>query len=149
MTNPRYFTVDEANALIPELQQRFGRILQMRSQLRATYTRLEELGEAPSPETLMRTEGPHELLAQRGLFRALMEALQEEITEIEAEGVQIKDLDIGLCDFMAERGGRTVFLCWKYGENHVGFWHELHTGFAGRQPVDAGHDSDRPPRMFS
>ena len=49
--------------------------------------------------------------------------------------MSVKDLDIGLCDFLGERDGRDVWLCWQYGEKQVGFWHELDAGFAGRHPL--------------
>jgi hypothetical protein len=51
-------------------------------------------------------------------------------------GIVVRDLDEGLCDFPADRQGRLVYLCWKLGEDSIGFWHEVDEGFAGRQPVD-------------
>jgi len=147
MEKNRYFTVAEANALIPALEQSFGRILQMRAQLRGVYQTMEQLGESPSPETLARQDGTPELRSARGKFRGLMEALQEEIAAVTDTGVQIKDLDTGLCDFLGRRSGRDVFLCWQYGEKRIGFWHDLTTGFAGRQPVQDG-DEDLGPSVM-
>jgi hypothetical protein len=51
-------------------------------------------------------------------------------------GIQIKDLMIGLIDFVALRDGRDVYLCWKYGEDSIQFWHEVEAGFSGRQLID-------------
>ncbi|MEW6240591.1 MAG: DUF2203 domain-containing protein [Chloroflexota bacterium] len=51
-------------------------------------------------------------------------------------GIEVKDLTIGLVDFPALYDGRVVYLCWKYGEERVEFWHDLETGFAGRQVID-------------
>ena len=51
-------------------------------------------------------------------------------------GVQIKDINIGLLDFSALKDGREVYLCWKYGEWEIAFWHEVDAGYAGRQPID-------------
>jgi len=48
----------------------------------------------------------------------------------------LKDVDAGLVDFVGMRNGREVYLCWRYGEEEIGFWHELNAGFSGRQPVD-------------
>jgi hypothetical protein len=141
----RYFTIDEANALIPELELRFAKVMQLRAQLRASYEALDKLGEPPSADTLDRTSGPPELQRARGRFRGLMEALTEELRTIEETGVSVKDLDIGLCDFLGFREGRDVWLCWQYGEKRVGFWHDLDTGFAGRQPIEGG---ERPPRLL-
>jgi hypothetical protein len=129
------FTVDQANALVPQLEARFGTVMQLRSSLREAYETLEGLGETPSADTLQRTDGTAALRSARGRFRGLMEALTEELAAIEELGVAIKDLDIGLCDFLGEREGREVWLCWQYGEKRVEFWHELDSGFAGRRPL--------------
>lgn len=131
----RYFTVAEANALVPALEIRFGKVMQLRAQLRAAYEALEQAGEPPTAESLEQSAGPPELRKLRGRFRALLEALTEELGAVEALGVAVKDLDIGLCDFLGEREGREVFLCWQYGEKQVAFWHELDAGFGGRHPL--------------
>jgi hypothetical protein len=51
-------------------------------------------------------------------------------------GIEVKDIDMGLVDFRSNMDGREVYLCWKLGEEHISFWHELHTGYASRQPLD-------------
>lgn len=51
-------------------------------------------------------------------------------------GIEIKDLTIGLIDFVALYDGREVYLCWKYGEDSIQFWHEIETGFQGRRLID-------------
>ena len=63
------------------------------------------------------------------------DALVECIRRIDAAGVQVKDLDEGLLDFPAKRGGEDVLLCWKVGEPEVAFWHSIDEGFAGRKPL--------------
>jgi len=133
MERGRYFSVDEANALIPELESRFGAVLRLRSQLRAAYQELERDGEPPTAETLQRTDGGALRVQQRGRFRALVEALTGELQAIEQTGVTVKDLDTGLCDFLGVVRGRDVWLCWRYGEKSVTHFHELDAGFAGRQ----------------
>lgn len=50
--------------------------------------------------------------------------------------ISVKDLAAGLIDFLAVKDGRAIYLCWKYGEGSVQFWHEIEAGFAGRQPID-------------
>jgi hypothetical protein len=61
-----------------------------------------------------------------------MEAL---IQQVQALGVLIKDARIGLLDFPAWRDGREVYLCWRYGEKSVAYWHDTDAGFSGRQPL--------------
>lgn len=51
-------------------------------------------------------------------------------------GVLVKDINLGLLDFSALKGGREVYLCWQYGEEEIAYWHEVDTGYAGRQPID-------------
>jgi hypothetical protein len=47
----------------------------------------------------------------------------------------VKDINVGLLDFLADRHGRDVYLCWRYGEPRIEFYHDLHNGFNGRQPI--------------
>lgn len=61
---------------------------------------------------------------------------KDALAEMEAIGVQVKDLDKGLLDFPCLIDGRTVLLCWKLGEKEIGFWHSIEDGFAGRKPLD-------------
>jgi hypothetical protein len=69
-----------------------------------------------------------------------MEEMQTEmnagIAKVQGMGIEVKDLAIGLIDFRSIREGREVYLCWKLGEEHVSYWHELDTGYAGRQPLE-------------
>jgi len=55
--------------------------------------------------------------------------------QIQATGVLVKDLSTGLLDFPAMRGDQEVYLCWKHGETSIEFWHDMESGFAGRQPI--------------
>jgi hypothetical protein len=56
--------------------------------------------------------------------------------EIQDMGIEVKDLTTGLIDFVGLRNGREVYLCWKYGEESIQFWHEIDAGFSGRQLID-------------
>ena len=62
-----------------------------------------------------------------------LDALLHQILDM---GIEVKDLSIGLIDFVGVRDGREVYLCWKYGEDGVQFWHEIEAGFSGRQLID-------------
>lgn len=62
--------------------------------------------------------------------------VKDAMDEIDAMGVQVKDLDIGLLDFPCEVDGQIVLLCWKLGEKTITHWHGVQEGFAGRKPVD-------------
>jgi hypothetical protein len=62
--------------------------------------------------------------------------LDDLLHQVQATGVLIKDISIGLLDFPALREEREVYLCWKAGEDEIGFWHEIDEGFSGRQPIE-------------
>ena len=62
--------------------------------------------------------------------------VQDTLAEIDAIGVQVKDLDIGLLDFPCAVDDEVVLLCWKYGEEKIEFWHGMEEGFKGRKPID-------------
>jgi len=77
-------------------------------------------------------------------------ALKHALDQIEGTGALVKDLDIGLIDFISRFQDRDVCLCWKLGETGIGFWHSVDEGFQGRKPIDqvfrdghSGGDSDR------
>ena len=62
--------------------------------------------------------------------------LREALMQIEVRGCLVKDLEIGLIDFPCVVNEQEVYLCWKLGEPHIGFWHYIDEGFAGRKPID-------------
>jgi hypothetical protein len=62
--------------------------------------------------------------------------IKDTLAEIDAIGVQVKDLDIGLLDFPCAVDDEIVLLCWKYGEEKIEFWHGIEEGFKGRKPID-------------
>ena len=135
----RYFTVAEANQLIPHLEAAFGRILRLRAQLRLVARGLEDRneplgasalialeGELDEPPAPSEKEGDAALAAadvtrRRGHARALLETLDEEMEALDTMCVEVKDLDTGLCDFVSRREGRDVLLCWRLGEKQVAF----------------------------
>lgn len=78
---------------------------------------------------------PEELLRQRPAARVLVEELDAVVQEIEASGVHLKDVQLGLVDFPAEVDGEIVYLCWQFGEPEIAFWHRVEDGFGGRRPL--------------
>jgi hypothetical protein len=70
-----------------------------------------------------------------GAVLADFEKIQRAVKAIEGLGLQLKDINTGLIDFLSERDGREVYLCWRFDEPRVAHWHDLDAGFAGRQPL--------------
>ena len=122
----RLFTVEEANALLPTLQEILADVATHREALRE---------KAPHMEPILRA------VTENGGGRAGSEygveayKLYIAIERIRQLGVVLKDLEMGLLDFPHEREGRVVFLCWHPPEDSVMFWHDLDAGYAGRQPL--------------
>jgi hypothetical protein len=143
-----FFTLDEVNGELMRLRELFGAVMQLRGQLKSIYQRLDAAGHPPREEDLKDRPDddedddddgaeppPAEVQRDLARFRGLVEALREQIEAIQETGCVIKDIEVGLVDWPALHQGREVLLCWKYGEPEVAFWHETHTGFAGRRPV--------------
>jgi len=143
----RHYGVLEIEALIPELESTFGRILQLRVGMRTFEKKLEaagvdiELGEsaadasAESPEADAGAE-PSDVKTARAMFRGYYEALSDSLERIRTLGGDVKDLDLGLVDFPGRRAGQDILLCWRLGEKRIQFWHTPDEGFAGRRPID-------------
>lgn len=129
----RFFTVDEANALLPEVEPLVVRLQRLGQELSEVRSRLAGL------QWKVRANGhlaPADLAADTRRARELAEEVQALVERIQALGCEVKDIELGLVDFPALRNGRPVYLCWRLGEPRVAYWHELDTGFAGRRPVD-------------
>ena len=144
MVSSRYFTVEEANALVPTLRSLFGTIMVLRSQLKTIFQRLEAAGHPPSEpapslgDAMSDSEEaglPPDVGRDRLVFHAMAETLREYVEQVLATGCVVKDIEIGLVDWLGQHDGRDVWLCWKYGESRVGFWHDHNAGFSARRPV--------------
>jgi hypothetical protein len=132
----RYFTVEETNDLVPQLEEVFRRVVQVYAQVKATWESLDTRGLAPDSEHFsIDGDTPASALDELTTLRALLDALDADINTVTALGCAIKRLDTGLVDWYALKDGREVYLCWQLGEKRVDHWHELHTGFAGRRPI--------------
>lgn len=103
---------------------------------RAIDARRDELQRAVQPSSGNgHVKDEDSLAARRREAEAMVDELNDGLARINARGVEVKSVDEGLLDFPSEREGRTVYLCWRLGEDRIGWWHELDTGFASRQPL--------------
>jgi hypothetical protein len=129
-TRARFFTVDEANALIPRLEMVMERMQRRGIELRDAIRDLStQIGRPPRDTEIA------ELLERLPDLRAAATELEELIEEIEAYGAQFKGIDLGLVDFPSEVNGQFALLCWQYGEKEITHWHTEEDGFAGREPL--------------
>ena len=123
---PKLFSVEEANALLPKLNEILADVAIHRNAMRE---------KAPHVEPILRAAGSNGGGRLGSEYGAEAYRLYLAIEAIRELGVLLKDLDTGLLDFPHEREGRVVFLCWHPPEERVGFWHEIEAGYPGRQPL--------------
>ena len=129
----RVFTLDEANAAVAELRPIVEQMVEHRRNLTAAQARQTEL------VTRVASNGgdmaPSDLREVAETIQSEADAITECAEQINAAGAQVKSLEEGLLDFPAKRGDETVLLCWKLGEDEIGYWHGLDEGFAGRKAL--------------
>jgi hypothetical protein len=77
-----------------------------------------------------------DLNTAQGELERLAEEVAAAVEDLDAIGVVVKDLDLGLLDFPGVRDGEEVELCWQVGEDAVSHWHPLEVGYRGRKPID-------------
>lgn len=131
----RYFTLRQAEDLIPEVERHLRDALFHKAEFQSAHKEWEDKQDRIRMSGGMRIN-PGALLALRARRDASVTALKSSLAEIEKAGVLVKDLDIGLIDFMTLYQGREVCLCWKLGEDGIHFWHGEDEGFRGRKPID-------------
>ena len=118
------FTLEEANALVPQINELLDEMTNLRDQIVSMGSALQSVLQHAGGNGGNKAGSEYVLLLQR--FNASLSFIQE-------LGCELKDLDQGLIDFPSYRDGKLVYLCWKRGEPRVEFWHDIEAGFAGRQ----------------
>ena len=148
MAKKKTFTLLEAQKLLPVLSSLLKRATEGKQLIEQIEKEFQDLN--------------HRILLSGGLFvnvpqmarrRAekdkMVNDIKDALAEIEAIGVQVKDLDIGLLDFPCIVDDQIVLLCWKLGEEKIQYWHGVEEGFRGRKPIDdriakAGKKREKP-----
>ncbi len=121
----KHYTREEARALLPKLREWLDRLEDLRARLEKNEKRMASLTNSGQD-----TGG--------GVVNESVKLLSEikaVLQNFERREIIIKDLQRGLVDFPAFVGGREVFLCWEKGEDDVEYWHDIDSGFAGREPL--------------
>ena len=129
------FTLDEAQSLLPVLESLLKCAMEGRRAAQAIESELNELPQRIYLSGGMRVNSAS-VAKQRAEVEEHLKQVQESVAEIDAIGVQVKDLDSGLLDFPCRIDGEVVLLCWRMGERAIEHWHTIEAGFQGRQPVD-------------
>jgi hypothetical protein len=129
----RYFTPEEANALLPEVRALTERMVAHRRSLALATVRHARIAAKIAGNG--GGVNPHDVDELRAAMEAEAQAVAGCVEELNELGVQVKDLDEGLVDFPALRGDEEVLLCWRLGEDEVAYWHGADEGFAGRKSL--------------
>ena len=130
----RFFDLDEANEVLREVQPILAALRDQRAELIRLRDRVlaaTDGGEATPDEV----ETQDELRLLRMRMQGVIDQMQAGVARIDELGVTLREIESGLIDFPALVTGRQVWLCWRLGEGEIGWWHELSTGFEGRQPL--------------
>ena len=132
---PRYFSLAESEKLLPDVERCLRDALFHRSE----YLKADD--ELDGSVQHIRMSGGARVdrgayLAVRARRDTSAAGLKDSLEQIEHIGALVKDLDIGLIDFLSMYRGREVCLCWKLGEDRIRFYHRQDEGFAGRKPLD-------------
>jgi len=137
--NPaRLWTVEEANARVPELEELLPRLRAWTVRLGEVHAELHRLQEFWGKEVDAPDQADHERKTQLDSEWAnLTQRLEEAVGSFHREAIELRDVESGLVDFYGYVGGEVVFLCWLRGEPEVGHYHSLTGGFRTRRPLPA------------
>jgi hypothetical protein len=141
----KYFDRQEAEELLPAI----GQFLEeARKQKQALDSITADISNASLRIMMLGGSLPPfaELNHKKAQREKIAEQLSRTVDEIQQTGCVVKDLDTGLVDFPSLRRGEKVYLCWKLGEERIGYWHGIEEGFAGRKPLDDVQPEEEPPR---
>ena len=130
------FTLQSARQILPEVRVRLGEAMRAREELERVR---QSVAEFSARAQLLGGVSLDMQDAARwhGRVREAGAALEAAMEKLQALGVQVKDLEMGLVDFPTVYRGREVLLCWRMGEPDIAWWHGTEEGFRGRKPVDA------------
>jgi hypothetical protein len=131
----RLFSIAEVNALIPSLSAMVAEQLREQSEIEQGLAELTQLtGRAPK-SLASSTDDSSDVGRLKQSLRERVRRYEAGWEEVQTLGGVVKDPRIGLVDFYGRIGSRTVWLCWRYGEDSIGYYHDLDSGFSGRRAL--------------
>src|SRR5690348_2831494 len=131
----RSFTLEDAERLLPVLESLLRTAIDGKKLIESVDAELQDLAHRVFLSGGLRVNIIH--MARRKAEREkAIQRVKDALAEIDATGVQVKDIDIGLLDFPCRVSGEIILLCWKLGEKGITHWHGTDEGFAGRKPID-------------
>jgi hypothetical protein len=125
-----YYDLTAANERIGDLRPLLSALREDRNTIAVAQGRLEQLRDAADPDGHRA-----ELADEKQKMTTTVRRMEATVRQIDTWGITLRDIGTGLVDFPALVNGRPIWLCWKLGEDDIGFWHELDAGVAGRRPL--------------
>jgi hypothetical protein len=122
----KHYTREEARSLLPQVREWLANLNRLQADVERYEKRLGGLnaeGQDSGGETV------------NNWIRGLA-GMQAILADFQNRQIFIKDLRRGLVDFPAIMGGKEVFLCWESDEDDIEFWHDLETGYGGREKLE-------------
>ena len=141
---PAFYDLDRANARLPELRETLLMLRGLRSEVIVLRDRIVALdapasvagSAASTPAGTGRGAAKEEARLLRMRIQGLIDQMEAAVAEIDRWGIQLREIEAGLVDFPALVSGRPVWLCWRLGEDRVGWWHEVTEGFDSRRRLE-------------
>lgn len=124
MSTGRVFTIQEADAALSMIRPLLAEMLKIRQEI---------LDAQPEIWPVVEKAAGNGGSKAANLVEQQFKRLDELIHQLQSIGAILKDINIGLVDFLSMRDGREIYLCWQYGEEEIRYWHEIDSGFAGRE----------------
>ena len=128
-----FFTTNEANAALPDVIKKYEYALAKQTEVRKIEQQLQMV--------VSTTNSFEEYVTLKQKLNSMITKFYESVEILENTGVVVKSIEQGLLDFPAKRFDEEVWLCWKYGETEIKFWHEKDSGFMGRKPIEVSDES--------
>lgn len=128
-----YFSIVQANEILPTIIKKFEFVIAKKNELAKIEQQLQI--------SLSTANKFQEYVILKQQLNTAITKFYQAIEDLENTGVVVKSIDEGLLDFPSKRFDEEVWLCWKYGEKEIKFWHEKDSGFQGRKPISVSNES--------
>ena len=128
-----FFTTNEANEALPDVIKKFEYALAKQNEVKKLEQQLQM--------SVSTTNSFEEYVTIKQQLNSAITKFYEAVEILESTGVVVKSIEQGLLDFPSKRFDDEVWLCWKYGETEIKFWHEKDSGFMGRKPIEVSDES--------
>jgi hypothetical protein len=132
----RIFTVEEANGLVPYLEEAMTRLSSLGREVATLKREIDILRAIAGSGASAENPDLRSLGDKESAYEGMVERFRGALAEVSRHGCVIRDLELGLVDFYTMRQDQIVCLCWRRGEPRIAHWHPVDEGFSGRRPLE-------------